>query len=80
MLKRDTVMQTIQVTIDEHLLKEMDTIVSKLQTDRSAFICEVLYGAVQRFQLSKLEAQHAAGYARHPVVAGEFNDWESEQI
>ena len=73
MLKRATVMQTIQVTIDEHLLKEVDTIVSMLQTDRSAFICEALHGAVQRYHLRKLEPQHAAGYARHPMDVGEFD-------
>jgi hypothetical protein len=36
--------------------------------------------ALQQFRIRKLEAQHAAGYERHPVAAGEFDDWENEQV
>lgn|GEM_PF-5922288 len=35
--------------------------------------------ALEQFQIRKLEAQHAAGYERHPVAAGEFDGWEDEQ-
>ncbi len=73
-------MKTIQMTIDDHLLADVDNVVSELQTNRSAFIREALYLALQRFQVRKLEAQHAAGYARHPVAVGEFDGWEDEQV
>jgi metal-responsive CopG/Arc/MetJ family transcriptional regulator len=73
-------MKTIQMTIDEHLLKDVDNTVSELQTSRSAFIREALMLALQQFRIRKLEAQHAAGYERHPVAAGEFDDWENEQV
>jgi len=73
-------MKTIQMTIDERLLKDVDDVVSELQTNRSAFIRKALALALQQFQIRKLEAQHAAGYERHPVVAGEFDGWESEQV
>lgn len=73
-------MKTIQMTIDERLLNEVDDAVSELQTNRSAFIREALALALQQFRIRKLEAQHAAGYERHPVAAGEFDGWESEQV
>jgi len=73
-------MKTIQMTIDEHLLEDVDSVVSELQTSRSAFIREALFLALQEFRQRKLEAQHAAGYERHPVAAGEFDGWESEQV
>ena len=73
-------MKTIQMTIDERLLEDVDNTVSELQTSRSAFIREALILALQQFQIRKLEAQHAAGYERHPVTAGEFDGWEDEQV
>lgn len=32
-----------------------------------------------REDLARLEAQHAEGYAKHPVEVGEFDVWEHEQ-
>jgi hypothetical protein len=32
-----------------------------------------------REELARLEAQHAEGYEKHPVEAGEFDLWENEQ-
>ncbi len=72
-------MKTIQMTIDERLLEDVDNTVAELQTSRSAFIREALMLALQQFQIRKLEAQHAAGYECHPVAAGEFDGWEDEQ-
>ncbi len=72
-------MQTIQITIDEQLLDSVDRVVNELGATRSAFIREALQRALQLFQAHKLEEQHAAGYRRHPVKAGEFDGWELEQ-
>lgn len=30
--------------------------------------------------ISRLERQHAQGYARHPVKDSELDEWESEQV
>ena len=73
-------MKTIQMTINEYLLEDVDNVVSELQTSRSAFIRDALTLALQQFRLRKLEAQHAAGYERHPVTADGFDDWENEQV
>ncbi len=72
-------MKTIQMTIDEPLLDEVDQVIHDLKTTRSAFIRSALQLALQRYAISKLEQQHVAGYAKHPVTPGEFDIWESEQ-
>jgi len=36
--------------------------------------------ALRQHGIEKQEARHTAGYAAHPVQAGEFDDWETEQV
>lgn len=72
-------MKTIQMTIDEPLLAEVDQVVQTLNTTRSAFIREALELALQRHTTAEREKKHAEGYARHPVEPGEFDVWEDEQ-
>ncbi len=72
-------MKTIQMTIDEGLLDEVDRVIQDLKTTRSAFIREALQLALRRYAVSKLEQEHAEGYARHPQTTGEIEIWESEQ-
>jgi metal-responsive CopG/Arc/MetJ family transcriptional regulator len=72
-------MKTIQMTIDEPLLTEVDQLIQTLNTTRSAFIREALELALQRHAIAELERKHAEGYARYPVMPGEFDVWEDEQ-
>ena len=72
-------MKTIQMTIDEPLLDEVDHVIQDLKTTRSAFIRSALHLALRQYAVSRLEQQHAEGYARYPVKPGEFDIWESEQ-
>jgi metal-responsive CopG/Arc/MetJ family transcriptional regulator len=76
---RKDMMKTVQMTIDEPLLAEVDEVIQALNTTRSAFIREALELALQRHRIAEMEAQHAEGYARHPVEPGEFDVWEEEQ-
>ncbi len=73
-------MKTIQMTIDEQLLQEVDTAVCNLGSSRSAFLREALRQALKRMQIAALERQHIAGYVRHPVEPGEFDVWQNEQV
>ena len=73
-------MKTIQITIDETLLADVDQVVQMEGASRSAFIREALHQALQRWHVQQLEERHAAGYARQPVTAGEFDGWENEQL
>jgi metal-responsive CopG/Arc/MetJ family transcriptional regulator len=73
-------MRTIQMTIDEPLLKEVDQVSQALKTTRSEFIREALKLALQQHRIAQLERQHAAGYAAHPQEPGEVAEWELEQV
>lgn len=72
-------MKTIQMTIDESLLAEVDQLIESLDTTRSAFIREALQLALQRHKIKELERNQAEGYARYPVEPGEFDIWVDEQ-
>ena len=71
--------KTIQITIDESLLDEVDRVAQELSTTRTAFICEAVQLALRKHRITEMERRHAEGYARHPVEPGEFNAWEAEQ-
>jgi metal-responsive CopG/Arc/MetJ family transcriptional regulator len=72
-------MKTIQMTIDDELLAEVDQLTASLQTTRSAFICSALQLALRHHAMLEKEQQHAKGYAQYPVLPGEFDVWEAEQ-
>ena len=72
-------LKTIQMTIDESLLEEVDSTSAELGMNRSAFIREALRQAMDRFRMAELERQHAAGYARRPIEPDEFDVWQAEQ-
>jgi metal-responsive CopG/Arc/MetJ family transcriptional regulator len=73
-------MKTIQMTIEENLLSEVDDTIESLNTTRSAFIRHALRLALQEYKSRLLESQHRTGYENHPVLAGEFDGWEAEQF
>jgi metal-responsive CopG/Arc/MetJ family transcriptional regulator len=68
------------MTLDEALVQELDHIVKKLGTTRSAFARQALRAALARVAQQELEHRHREGYGRRPVQPGEFNDWEDEQV
>jgi metal-responsive CopG/Arc/MetJ family transcriptional regulator len=72
-------MKTVQITIDEKLLKQVDKVTRSRRTTRSAFVRVALEAELRRSFIREQEAQHAAGYANKPSVPGEFNAWEDEQ-
>lgn len=73
-------MKTIQMTIDEPLLAQVDQVVNELGVNRSAFIRQALLLALRQFRVQMLEEQHAAGYGAHPVQPDEFDGWSDEQV
>jgi metal-responsive CopG/Arc/MetJ family transcriptional regulator len=72
-------MKTIQMTLDEDLVKAVDRISKQLNTTRSAFTRQALREALSRYSTEQLEQKHKKGYERHPVTANEFSVWEEEQ-
>jgi len=72
-------MKTVQMTLDDDLVRSVDRVSKKLRTSRSAFTRDALREALARYSTAQEEKRHRLGYERHPVVADEFAAWESEQ-
>lgn len=72
-------MKTIQMTIDEKLLRAVDKLSRARKTTRSALIRDALEAELRRERTRAEEARHAEGYARKPVAPGEFDAWLDEQ-
>ena len=72
-------MMTVQMTLDEKLVKRVDDLAHKLRTSRSAFAREALKEAVRKHQVLELERKHKIGYGRRPVVEGELDILEDER-
>ncbi|MCP3962508.1 MAG: ribbon-helix-helix protein, CopG family [bacterium] len=73
-------MKTVQMTLDEELVTEVDEAVVRLGTTRSAFTREALRSSLALLHEKELERRHREGYLRHPVRPDEVGDWEDEQV
>lgn len=72
-------MRTIQMTLDDDLVTDVDMVVKRLKTTRSAFARKALRDAIKQLNINQLEHKHKKGYDRCPVGKTEFSVWESEQ-
>ncbi len=72
-------MKTIQMTIDEGLLKLVDKMSRARKTTRSAFIRDALEAKIRRERIREEEVRHVEGYTRKPVEPGEFDVWLNQQ-
>ena len=72
-------MRTIQMTLDDDLVKAVDRISKQLHTSRSAFTRKALREALTRHNIEQLELRHCKGYKQQPVATDEFSVWENEQ-
>lgn len=72
-------MKTVQMTLDEDLVKEVDEAARLLHTSRSAFTRKALREALRNLSVRGLERRHRQGYEKRPVKRGEFSVWEKEQ-
>ena len=73
-------MRTVQMTLDDSLVEEVDRTATALGTTRSAFTRDALRAALNDLRQRELERKHREGYERKPVQPGEFSDWENEQV
>jgi len=78
-IKTAMIMRTIQMTLDDDLVHELDSIVKESNTNRSAFARDALRKAITYYHQLKLAEKHRKGYLEHPVQDDEFSDWEGEQ-
>ncbi|MCX6993017.1 MAG: ribbon-helix-helix domain-containing protein [Kiritimatiellaeota bacterium] len=72
-------MRTIQMTLDDELVKNVDLVVRETKTTRSAFTRDALRLAIHRTKVLELEQKHRMGYAGRPVANREFDVWVKEQ-
>jgi metal-responsive CopG/Arc/MetJ family transcriptional regulator len=72
-------MRTVQLTLDEELIGQVDALAKQLGTTRSALTRDALRAALARRRTEALERKHRAGYRRKPVAKGEFDVWQGQQ-
>ncbi|HAK94164.1 MAG TPA: CopG family transcriptional regulator [Planctomycetes bacterium] len=72
-------MRTVQLTLDEKLVREVDAAATTLGTTRSGFTREALREALERMRERELERKQREGYRCKPVRGKEFKPWEREQ-
>ncbi len=73
-------MKTVQMTLEEELVLEVDKAAKRAGTTRSAFTRDALRSALKTLRIKQLEKNHREGYKRMPVNRAEFTGWEGEQI
>jgi metal-responsive CopG/Arc/MetJ family transcriptional regulator len=73
-------MKTVQMTLDDDLVRRVDRVAKELHTSRSAFTREALREALGRYSVAQQEKRHRQGYERQPVADDEFAGWETEQV
>lgn len=73
-------MKTVQMTMEEDLIREVDRTAKSLGKTRSAFTREALLKAIKEVRNKALEEKQIKGYRKNPVKSDEFSGWESEQV
>lgn len=68
-------MKTVQMTLDDDLVTEVDRAATAQGKSRSAFTRDALRAALENARERELERQHRQGYERQPVSPEEFGDW-----
>jgi metal-responsive CopG/Arc/MetJ family transcriptional regulator len=72
-------MRTVQLTLDEPLVRHVDALVAKLRMTRSAFARSALRAALAQHREAEMDRKHREGYRRKPPRKGEFDVWHAEQ-
>ena len=69
-------MQTIQVVLDEELLRAADRAARRARVNRSALVREALRRHLERIRTEELEVREREGYQKHPDTGKESSLWE----
>ena len=67
---------TIQVVLEDSLLRAADRTVRRLKVNRSALIRDALREHLKRLSIHEQERRDREGYARHPIANDEFGVWD----
>jgi metal-responsive CopG/Arc/MetJ family transcriptional regulator len=71
-------MQTIQIVLDEKLLKAADRAARRTKQNRSALMRDALREHLRTLEVRSKEERDRAGYLRQPQALEEARLWESE--
>lgn len=72
-------METIQLSIDESLLAEVQQATNALRMTPSDFMRVALERALQQREIIAKERRDAQGYSDRPQEPEEIEEWQSEQ-
>ena len=73
-------MITIELTVEETMLAEVEAATRALDMTREDFVRTALQRALQQQEIIALEQRHARGYASQPQPAEEVGEWEGERV
>jgi metal-responsive CopG/Arc/MetJ family transcriptional regulator len=70
-------LKTVQMTIEDNLLEDVDQLIDELGTTRSAFIRNALQAALKKHKKRLLERKHAEGYKQFSdnPLEDQDDDW-----
>jgi metal-responsive CopG/Arc/MetJ family transcriptional regulator len=70
-------LKTVQMTIEDTLLEDVDQLIDELGTTRSAFIRNALQAALKKHKKKLLERKHAEGYKQldDKQLEDQDDDW-----
>ena len=72
-------METIQLSIDESLMAEVQQVTNALEMTPSDFIKLAVERALRQREIIAKERRDAQGYSEHPQQAEEIEEWLDEQ-
>lgn len=71
-------METVQIVLDEALLKAADSAARRTRQNRSALVRDALREHLKRLEIRAMEERDREGYAQHPHAQQESQLWEQE--
>ena len=69
-------MQTVQVVLDENLLRATDRAARRVKVNRSALVRDALRAYLKQLATRERERRDRAGYERHPDDSADAAAWE----
>jgi metal-responsive CopG/Arc/MetJ family transcriptional regulator len=71
-------METVQIVLDEKLLRATDQAARRTRQNRSALVRAALREHLRRLEVRALEERDCAGYSKLPQERDEAHPWEAE--
>jgi metal-responsive CopG/Arc/MetJ family transcriptional regulator len=69
-------MQTVQIVLDENLLRATDDAARRVKLNRSALVREALRDYLDKLRIAELESRDRQGFERLPDTGDDLDVWE----